>query len=412
MTDKHTSPLWTRDFTIITLGTVVSMLGNSVSGFAISLLVLDYTGSTFLYALYMVAYNLPKIIMPLIAGPYLDSFSRKKAIYTLDFISAGLYAGIYLLLSNGLFSYGPFLLLCVLIGSIDSIYEVAYDSLYPLLVSEGNFTKAYSISSLIYPLAAIMVPVASFVYESIGLAPLFAFNAVSFLIAAIFETQIKAAEPHTGSAPQKASLAYLKTEFKGGLNYIRGEKGLMVITAYFFFTMMLGSASGTLWLPYFKGLSGSGVQLYTFVMGANVLGRLIGGMFHYRFRYKPETKFTVALIVYVSITFLEGGFVFTPPVCMLIMCFVSGCLAVNSYNIRIAATQSYVPDSFRARFNGTFLMLTTFGSMLGNLGAGILGEFLPAQFVIAGTQVLNLIAVFAIIWPGREHVKQIYNREV
>ena len=85
---------------------------------------------------------------------------------------------------------------------------------------------------------------------------------------------------------------------------------------------------------------------------------------------------------------------------------------MNSFNIRIAATQSYVPDSFRARFNGTFLMLTTFGSMLGNLGAGILGEFIPSQFVIAGTQVLNLVAICAIVWPGREHVKQIYNREV
>lgn len=104
--------LWTRDFTIITLGTVVSMLGNAVSGFAISLLVLDYTGSVFLYALYMVVYNLPKVVMPLVAGPYLDSYSRKRAIYTLDFISAGLYTGIFLLLKAGLFSYGPFLALC------------------------------------------------------------------------------------------------------------------------------------------------------------------------------------------------------------------------------------------------------------------------------------------------------------
>lgn len=43
------SPLWTRDFTIITLGSVISMLGNSMSGFALSLLVLDYTGSNLLY---------------------------------------------------------------------------------------------------------------------------------------------------------------------------------------------------------------------------------------------------------------------------------------------------------------------------------------------------------------------------
>ncbi|MEG1182060.1 MAG: MFS transporter, partial [Oscillospiraceae bacterium] len=67
--------LWTRDFTIITLGSVVSMLGNAIAGFAIGLLVLDFTESTFLYALFSVAYMSPKVIMPAIAGPYLDNFS-------------------------------------------------------------------------------------------------------------------------------------------------------------------------------------------------------------------------------------------------------------------------------------------------------------------------------------------------
>lgn len=406
------APLWTRDFTIISLGTVVSMLGNAIAGFAISLLVLDYTGSTFLYALYGVAYNLPKIIMPLLAGPYLDSYSRKKAIYTLDFISAGLYTAIYFLLSRNLFSYVPFLILCVLIGSIDSIYEVAYDSFYPTLVSPGNFTKAYSISSLIYPLAAMMVPVASYVYRKVGFAPLFAFNAVTFFIAAVFETQIRAPETHAAQAPQRATLTYLKGEFRGGMNYIRSEKGLLVITAYFFCTMLLGSGSGTLWLPFFKTRGDAGVQLYTYVTAANVLGRLAGGVFHYRFKYRPETKFTVALCVYVAISFLDGSFVFTPPVVMLVMCFISGCLAVNSFNIRIAATQSYVPDGYRARFNGVFLMICTLGSLLGELAAGALGEFLRNDVLIAGFQALNLVGIAAIMYRGRESVKLIYNREV
>ena len=35
--------LWTRDFSIITIGSIISMLGNAVSGFAIGLVVLDYT---------------------------------------------------------------------------------------------------------------------------------------------------------------------------------------------------------------------------------------------------------------------------------------------------------------------------------------------------------------------------------
>ena len=34
------NPLWTRDFTIITIGSVVSMLGNNMAGFAMSLMVM------------------------------------------------------------------------------------------------------------------------------------------------------------------------------------------------------------------------------------------------------------------------------------------------------------------------------------------------------------------------------------
>lgn len=83
------SPLWTRDFTIITLGSVISMLGNSMSGFALSLLVLDYTGSNLLYAIYIATFTLPQIVMPIFSGAILDRFSRKKTIYTLDFLSSG-----------------------------------------------------------------------------------------------------------------------------------------------------------------------------------------------------------------------------------------------------------------------------------------------------------------------------------
>ena len=98
---EKTPSLWTRDFTIITLGSVVSMFGNSMSGFAMSLMVLDISGSTLLYALYIAMYTLPQIIMPVFSGAVLDRFSRKKTIYTLDFISAGLYLLMALILTTG-----------------------------------------------------------------------------------------------------------------------------------------------------------------------------------------------------------------------------------------------------------------------------------------------------------------------
>ena len=51
---KQNLPLWTRDFTIITIGSVISMFGNALAGFAISLFVLDYTDTPLYYAYEMV----------------------------------------------------------------------------------------------------------------------------------------------------------------------------------------------------------------------------------------------------------------------------------------------------------------------------------------------------------------------
>ena len=65
------------------------------------------------------------------------------------------------------------------------MYQVAYDSLYPTLISPGNLMRAYSISSMIAPVSMVMVPVAAYLYEVMGrLDPLFLFNALSFLVAA------------------------------------------------------------------------------------------------------------------------------------------------------------------------------------------------------------------------------------
>ncbi len=411
--------LWTRDFSILTLGTVVSMLGNAVAGFAIGLLVLDQTDSVLLYALFMICYSLPRIVLPIVAGPYLDRFSRKRVIYTLDFVCAVFYVGFFLLLNNGFFNYTIYLLLSMIIGSIDSVYNVAYDSFYPLLISEGNFTRAYSVSSLIYPLStAIMVPVAGICYKTIGLAPLFLFNGVTFLIAAIFETQIKTIESHAEQRKnERFDGARFMQDLKDGFAYLKQERGLNAITWFFFVMMMTSTICMTLALPYFKGLNGTvggfdGVMQYTFLMGANTIGRLIGGGVHYFFRYPAQKKFTIALFVYFTISIIDGSYLFFPFWMMMAFMLVDGLLGVTSYNIRISSTQNYLPNEMRGRFNGLFQMLVIFGTIIGQLIAGAVGDTLPIRWVVAGSMTLPVLSVFFILLPNREHVKKIYNVNV
>lgn len=415
---EKTPKLWTKNFTIITLGSAVSMLGNMVAGFAIGLLVLEKTNSTFLYSLFMVFYNMPKVIAPLMAGPIVDRFSRRKIIYTLDFISASIYMMMFLVLNADFFNFFALLLVCIVVGSIDGIYTVAYESFYPNLITKGNFRKAYSISSMLMPLASFMTPVASMVYNFLGtLAPLFLFNSITFLVAAICETQIKHREE--GRENKSTNIKQYISDFRQGFNYIKGEKALIVVTSYFFICNMAGGVMNTLLLPFFKNnahlyahIPINVITLYTIVTTTGLAGRFIGGLIHYKFKYPASKKFLISISVYFFYSICDGFKLWLPIPVMLIVFFCVGISSVTSFNIRISATQSYVPDEVRGRFNGTFQMITTMGTLTGQLAAGSLGEFLPERTILIGMMIVNITAIYLTMFRHREDVKPLYNRDV
>ena len=413
---QNTNPLWTKDFTIITLGSVVSMFGNSMSGFALSLMVLDYTNSAFLYAIYVAIFTLPQIIMPIFSGAILDRFSRKKTIYTLDFISAGLYALVALLLSRGWFNFGVFACYCFILGCINSVYMVAYESFYPLLISEGNYSKAYSISSVLETLSAVMVPVSTYFYNAVGIAPLLGINAVCFFITAVMETRIGAEEKYIETQKQNSDTAQpsgrqLLRDIKEGFAYLIGERGLLAIAIYFTFSSLSGGASSVITLPFFKGNFENGEYIYMLVWGMAIAGRAIGGAVHYRLKLPVRAKYAIALVVYITISLLEGFYLYLPIPVMMVMCLLTGLGGVTSYTIRISATQSYVPDEKKGRFNGAFNMLNTTGSFAGELLAGALTAVLPVRGVLTGFMLVNAIAAVAIIGGSRKSVSAIYNRQ-
>lgn len=408
MKSADNKSLWSKNFTIITLGSMVSKLGNALSGFAIGLLVLDYTKSTFLYALYMVMYNLPKIIVPALAGPWVDRYSRRKTIYTLDFISAAVFLMFTLVMYSGWFNYGFLLAGCILLGCIDSVYNVAYESLYPLLISEGNYTKAYSISSTLETLTTVMIPVSAFLYNLVGIGPLFLLDGISFLAAAVFETRIRVKEDQIERG-SLANMQQFREDFKEGISYLRGEPGLLVITVYFMVTMFADGSFGTIGLPWFKSNYSNGEYLYIGVMAFMVLGRFIGGAIHYKFRYPTRHKFSISWFVYTVISVIGMVLFYVPVKGMCVLSFLMGILGVTSYNIRISGTQSYVPNEKKGRFTGIFNMLVTLGMLLGQFLAGVLANVIEERLVMVVFYGINLIAVFLIMAKNRKHVKPIYN---
>ena len=406
-------PLWTRDFTIITLGSVVSMLGSTLSSFAMNLMVLDATGSTPLFALYSILYMLPTTLAPILIGPFLDRFSRKKTIYTLDFITAGLFAILTAVLMTGHFSFYLLAAANFSLGAISGIYFVAYDSFYPLLISEGNFSRAYSVSATLETLTMFMVPLSTFIYKTFGILPLFIANTVTYLVAAVMETQIRAEEAYIGvraeEPQQNVGLKRFTADFREGMRYLISEKGLLAIAVYFGFSSLNGGMTEVVTLPWFRGQFADGEYVFALTWGMASLARFIGGLVHYNIRLPEKAKYAIALTVYISIAVLEGTYLFTPVPVMMIMTFLTGILGVTSYNIRISATQKYVPDEKKGRFNGVFITLNTGGALLGQAAAGALSSVMDERLIVVLANVLCLAAALSFIGCGKKEVSRIYN---
>ena len=88
---KQKQTLWTKNFTIITLGTIISCIGGVAMNFALSFVVFDNSKSTLLMGIFSAISMIPTVILPIIISPYLDRFKRNPVIVGLDFLNGLLY---------------------------------------------------------------------------------------------------------------------------------------------------------------------------------------------------------------------------------------------------------------------------------------------------------------------------------
>ena len=409
MEQKNT--LWTKNFTIITIGSAVSLFGTVISGFASGLMILDFTESVFLFSLFMIATTIPSIIVPTIVGPLLDKFSRRRTIFLLDFTSAAIYMTFGIILLKGSITYTLLLVGCITLGCINATYRVAFESLYPMLVTEGNMSKAYSVSSTLDSLIMVLTPLSVFLYHNIGIAKLYMVDAIFFFIAALFEMQVKVDENYTVKKEEHFGFAQYKETFVEGMKYLWSEKGLFFIAVYFFFLNLDGGAGQVVGLPYFRERFTNGDYIFIFIQGGNVLGRILAGAFHYKNKIPKEKKFSITFFVYGAITVIAASYLYMPIAIMIVMMVISGMLSMTSYNIRISTTQSYVPNEKKGRFNGAFQVISTTGSLLGQFFAGLMADHMDKRMVIVMFAVLDFAMLWMILYRKREHVKAVYNRD-
>ena len=89
MLEKKSDTPSPKNFHLMVFGQIISILGSALLRFALSLYVLDSTGSESLFATMFAISNIPLLLAPL-GGAVADRFNRRNLMVLFDFTSSAI----------------------------------------------------------------------------------------------------------------------------------------------------------------------------------------------------------------------------------------------------------------------------------------------------------------------------------
>lgn len=401
-----TKTLWTKDFIRITLATSLGAAGGIISGFALSFLVFDETGSTLASALVVAIQLLPGAVLPLLIAPLMDRYPRKPFLVGGDTVNALLYAlaGVYLLRCE--FSYTVYLGFSLLLACLSAFDELAYSSFYPLILPEGTEEKGYTVSSMLYPvLKVLMMPVAAVLFDTLGVARLLLVQSALSLLSALIENKISVTETPRGG--ERFSLRLWWEDLREAAAYLKREKGLRALYDYMAVTNGMAAGYSPLLIAFFRTAPGFTAAMYSFFSVAEFAGRSLGGVVRYRYTLPEKKRFPFIFAVYQIYEMMDVLLLWLPYPLMLANRAFCGFLGINSATIRQAAVQRYLPDPLRARINAYESVLITVASAVLSLAVGALGEVMDYRLCVSLCAALTLLFCWLSVFRSRGAVREV-----
>lgn len=217
-----------RNFTLVIIGRFVSLLGTIFQEFALSLYVLNRTGSGTKFASVLAIALIPKLIIGPFAGVLADWFDRKKMVVLLDTMSGLIVAGFAVLyIINGELTLLQIYILVLALSVISVLFGPAAGAMIPQIIKKDRLGDANSVSSFVTSLTSIIAPLlAGLVFGLVGLLAILIVNAISFLLSAISESFIQL--PLDEEHKEKNVIRFFK-DFGEGIGVIKGNRDMMIL---------------------------------------------------------------------------------------------------------------------------------------------------------------------------------------
>jgi MFS family permease len=388
-----------RDFRLLFIGQLVSMLGTQLTVVAIPYQVFRLTGSSLQVGAISLAQLFPFIAGALLGGPMGDSMDRRRIMVW----TAGLLA-----LTSGVLAFNadaghPSLLALYLVSSVAAGFmgfsNTARMASVPGLVQRSQMTAAFAMMQIIIQVGTIVGPALSGILLGIGLPLVYSLDAATFVVALIATFLMLPIPPgaHAGLSPWQST--------KEGLRYLRSRQALQGVYIVDINAMVFGLPRA-LFPAMALGVFGGGTITLGFLYAAPGVGALIGAVTTGWVAHLRRQGWAVIVSVMVwGAAIAVFGLVHVFWVC-LIMLGIAGWADVISAVLRNTILQTSIPERFRSRMSSIQMAVVQGGPRLGDMEAGGVATATSIEFSVVSGGLACIAGALLIggLMPGfRNH---------
>jgi MFS transporter, DHA3 family, macrolide efflux protein len=266
-----------RTFFIIWIGQVISMLGSSMTGFALGVWIFDQTGQATPFALVVLSSTIPRILLLPVAGSIADRWNRKALMIIADTASAITTLIIFLLVTTGRIEIWHIYVLAAVGSSFGAFQEPAYSASIVMLVPKKALTRANGLIQLGQALEMVISPIlAGILFVAIGVRGVIMIDFVTYFFALFALLIVRIPQPAAVVEHKEGKKSRLWEDIRFGWQYLVARSGLFILLLYFSMVNFLLNFAAVLMAPLI--LSRHTAAVFGSIQTVWGLGMLVGSI--------------------------------------------------------------------------------------------------------------------------------------
>ena len=309
-----TEKLFTKNFTLLILGQLTSLFGNFILKLALSMYVLEATGSAAIFAGILSAATIPTILLTPLGGILADRADRRNIMVALDALTgvSVLCAALFLSEGNAIAVISTLLIILSILGAFET---PTVQACIPTMLQGDNIMKGNAVVNQVASLSYLIAPMLGGVlYAMLGLKPVMYASVVCFFITALFECFIKLSYQRIQN--QGGVLQIVKQDFLSSMQYISKEQTsiskMLLLTAFSRFFVMGITIVG---LPFLvRTVLGFNAKYYGAAESALAVATILGSIAAGVLAEKLKIHKLSVLLASLGIFIIPAGIVFLLPV--------------------------------------------------------------------------------------------------